>query len=319
MVFRASKLKSSLCHTSFVSNSMAASNTPRNHPGYPYDEHQYQHWVSTQGNEPLWASQYFSNCDQDDQKKNVKQRTRRDPPRQSFDFEEEEDEPNNTPIQPPPLQPPPARNNHDPEFEHKLNMVNREYPGPRPAAQPMSPLQIATMNATKKQPKKEKKKVKYDGPINLSFFYHQNNKLKKYALKNGQCFYVHYDGKYHVFCIDIRQNVQIKPIEFSPGSIANGIKVSKCCIIQVLTGYGSNTRFVGEFKAFSSKHNEKLCVLNMTRTETKIARIFVNGFKDSEMVEALMLINTKKKGDNDAEGKIYFDIRGLGIYIKRGK
>ena len=61
-------------------------------------------------------------------------------------------------------------------------------------------------------------------------------KTKMFRLKNGDSCYVNYAGKYHKFQVDLKKEKQIESSEFVPGSIFNGKKVLKFCILKVNSG-----------------------------------------------------------------------------------
>ena len=93
-------------------------------------------------------------------------------------------------------------------------------------------------------------------------------------------------------------------------------KVNKQCIVQITSG--RKRECVGEIKIFASLYHEKLCIINLTRLERQVHEVLVGGGFNKNLVESLQLINTRKCAFNDnEEGRIYFDIPNLGIYIKR--
>ena len=154
-------------------------------------------------------------------------------------------------------------------------------------------------NLTKHRKKTQKKTVKYQGPFTLKLFYNHTIQNKRFKIRNGGGFYVECDGRIYAFKVNVNRCNPIEPALFVPGSNKNGVKVNENCILKIFDG----KQCVGEFKVCPSRHNDKLCIFNLSTVHQRVHEIFMNGCRDTDFIESLWLINTTKISKYDGEGK----------------
>lgn len=250
--------------------------TPNNR--YPYNDIQYQHYLSTQGN-------------------NVR----------SFPISENKNDEENGPI---------AKSESVSGPLQLATLAATRYVLLIYIFPPNSMQNIHTKYRKGKKNRKKERFVKYQGPISFGFMYDFNNgqRNKKFSINNGDSCYVEYNGKLHAFQVDIFQQNAIKIKQYVPGKNDNGIKLNKNCILLISSKFG----VIARFKVFCSKHNDKLCFIYLTKFEDYVHQYFVSGVPELRLIRStLEIINTRKLSEPDEEGKSYFIIPSFGIFIKK--
>lgn len=144
--------------------------------------------------------------------------------------------------------------------------------------------------------------------------YNHSRNTKRYIIRNGFDFNVKVDGIYHRFRVHVGNGRnQIQPICYEPGSINNGIKVNQHCIIEIASG----EYCMAEIKVCASRHNDKLCIFNLTRLQWEVHGIFTRPNYNKDVINSLELINSTSNWSNYYVGGLYYKLPKLGMYIKR--